>query len=164
MNIVLCGFMGCGKTTVGKELARITGRKFVDTDEMIEQQEGVSISEIFETKGEAYFRGLEHEICKKTCGLKNAVISTGGGAMTFERNVSAIRENSKIIFLDASFETVCERVKNGETRPLFRDKNKAKQLFDERKSKYVHAADYIADGNLSPSLTASNIAEWFQSV
>lgn len=162
MNIVLCGFMGSGKTTVGKELAKITGRKFVDTDEMIEKEEGVSISEIFETKGEAYFRELEYKICKKAGEMKNAVISTGGGAMTFERNISAIKKNSKIVFLNASFETVSKRVGNGETRPLFKNKTKAKQLFNERKSKYERAADYVIDGDLSPSITASNIAEWFQ--
>lgn len=162
MNIVLCGFMGCGKTTVGKELARITGKKFVDTDEMIEKEQGASISEIFETKGEDYFRELEHEICKKCGAMKNAVISTGGGAMTFEGNVEAIKANSAVVFLDVSFETVCERVGNGETRPLFRDKEKARALFESRKIKYENAADYIIDGSFSPSITASKIAERFQ--
>jgi len=84
MNIALCGFMGAGKTVVGKELAKITGRKFVDTDEMIEEKTGISIPAIFAARGEEYFRELEFEICKKTAELKNAVISTGGGALTFD--------------------------------------------------------------------------------
>lgn len=162
MNIVLCGFMGCGKTTVGKELARLTGKKFVDTDEMIEKEQGVSISDIFEATGEDYFRSLEHEMCKKCGAMKSAVISTGGGAMTFERNVEAIKKNSAVVFIDVPFETVCERVGNAETRPLFRDKTKAKALFDSRKIKYESAADYIIDGTASPSITASKIAERFQ--
>ncbi len=70
MNIALCGFMGAGKTVVGKELAKITGRKFVDTDEMIEEKTGISIPAIFAARGEEYFRELEFEICKKTAELK----------------------------------------------------------------------------------------------
>lgn len=162
MNIVLCGFMGCGKTTVGKELARLLGRKFIDTDEMIENEQGVSISEIFDTHGEEYFRELEFEACKSLGASDGAIISTGGGAMTFERNVDAIKKNSKIVFLDVPFDVICKRVGNSKTRPLFRDKAKAKALFDERKSKYKAAADYVFDGNFSPSVTASKIAKQFQ--
>ena len=89
MNIILCGFMGSGKTVVGTELAKITGRKFVDTDEMVEKKQGVAIKAIFATRGEEYFRDLEWEVCKEVAQMKDAVISTGGGAMTFQRNVDA---------------------------------------------------------------------------
>lgn len=158
MNIILCGFMGSGKTVVGKELARILGRKFIDTDEYIEQQNGVSIKAVFASRGEAYFRELEHVACKELASEKNCVISTGGGALTFERNVKALRQSGKIVFLDASFEVICERIGNNTTRPLFQDKEKAKLLFDERHEKYVKAADFIIDGNMSAMKTAMDIA------
>ena len=76
MNIILCGFMGSGKTVVGTELAKITGRKFVDTDEMVEKKQGVAIKAIFATRGEEYFRDLEWEVCKEVAQMKDAVIST----------------------------------------------------------------------------------------
>ena len=112
MNIILCGFMGSGKTVVGTELAKITGRKFVDTDEMVEKKQGVAIKAIFATRGEEYFRDLEWEVCKEVAQMKDAVISTGGGAMTFQRNVDAVKNSGKIVFLDADFDVICKRIGN----------------------------------------------------
>lgn len=163
MNIILCGFMGSGKTVVGSELAKIMGRKFVDTDELIEEEQGVAIKAIFATHGEDYFRELEFEMCKKIgAECKNCIVSTGGGAMTFERNVEAIKNGGKIVFLDADFDTICERIGNSNTRPLFQDKEKAKALYDERKSKYLKASDYVIDGNMSARKTALEIAQIFR--
>lgn len=162
MNIVLCGFMGSGKTVVGNELSKIMGRKFVDTDELIEQEQGVAIKAIFATHGEDYFRDLEFECCKKVSELKNCVVSTGGGALTFERNVEALKNNGKIVFLDASFDVICDRIGNSNNRPLFQDREKARALYDERKSKYLHAADYVVDGDMSARKTAMEIAEMFR--
>lgn len=161
-NIVLCGFMGSGKTVVGKELAKIMGCRFVDTDEMIEEEQGVAIKAIFASRGEDYFRDLEFEMCKKVAGLKNCVVSTGGGALTFERNVDAIKKGGKVVFLDASFDVICSRIGDSTTRPLFQDKEKAKVLYDVRKSKYKAAADYIVDGDMSARKTALSIAEIFK--
>lgn len=162
MNIVLCGFMGAGKTVVGKELAKIMGRKFNDTDEMIEAETGISIPAIFAARGEDYFRELEFEICKKAAELKNAVISTGGGAMTFQRNVEAIKKGSKVVFLDASFDVICDRVGDGASRPLFKNRENAKKLYDERREKYLEAADFIVNGDVAARKTAMNIAELFR--
>ena len=161
-NIVLCGFMGSGKTVVGKELAKILGMKFVDTDELIEKEQGVAIKAIFAAHGEDYFRDLEYEMCKKVAEMKNVVVSTGGGAMTFQRNVEAIKNGSKVVFLDASFDVICERIGDSTSRPLFGDKQKAKQLYDERKDKYLAAADYVIDGDMSARKTALEIAEMFR--
>ncbi|MDE6385849.1 MAG: shikimate kinase [Eubacterium sp.] len=162
MNIVLCGFMGAGKTVVGKELAKIMGRKFVDTDEMIEEETGISIPAIFAARGEEYFRELEYEMCKKAAELKNVVVSTGGGAMTFERNVEAIKKGSRVVFLDASFDVICDRIGDASSRPLFKNKENAKKLYDERREKYLAAADYIINGNISARKTALNIADLFK--
>ena len=147
---------------MGKELAKIMGRKFVDTDEMIEEETGISIPAIFAARGEEYFRELEYEMCKKTANLKNVVVSTGGGAMTFERNVEAIKKGSKVVFLDASFDVICDRVGDASSRPLFKNKENAKKLYDERREKYLAAADYIINGNISARKTALNIADLFK--
>lgn len=161
-NIVLCGFMGSGKTVVGRELAKIMGVKFVDTDELIEKEQGVAIKAIFATHGEDYFRDLEYEMCKKVAQMKGAVVSTGGGAMTFERNVEAIKQGSKVVFLDASFDVICDRIGNSTTRPLFQDREKAKKLYDERKDKYLAAADYVVNGDMGARKTALEIADLFR--
>mgnify|MGYP000231295429 FL=1 len=161
-NIVLCGFMGSGKTVVGKELAKILGVKFVDTDELIEKEQGVAIKAIFATHGEDYFRDLEYEMCKKVAEMNGVVVSTGGGAMTFRRNVDAIKEGSKVVFLDASFDVICDRIGDSTTRPLFQDKEKAKKLYDERKDKYLSAADYVINGDMGARKTAMQIAEIFR--
>ena len=156
MNIILCGFMGSGKTVVGTELAKITGRKFVDTDEMVEKKQGVAIKAIFATRGEEYFRDLE------VAQMKDAVISTGGGAMTFQRNVDAVKNSGKIVFLDADFDVICKRIGNNTNRPLFQNKEKAKALYDERKAKYLACADIVIDGNMSARKTALDIAQMFK--
>ena len=161
-NIVLCGFMGSGKTVVGKELAKIMGRKFIDTDELIEKEQGMAIKAIFTARGEEYFRELEYEACKKISDMKNCVISTGGGALTFERNVEVLKKGGKIVLLDASFDTICQRIGDSQSRPLFEDKEKARQLYDERKDKYLAAADYVIDGDLSARKAALDIADMFK--
>lgn len=154
--------MGSGKTTVGIELAKIMGRKFIDTDEMIEQEQGIAIKAIFAARGEDYFRDLEHECCKKISQMKNCVVSTGGGALTYERNANALKKGGKIVFLDADFDIICERIGNSKSRPLFQDREKAKALYDERKSKYLEASDIVIDGNMSARKTALEIAEIFR--
>lgn len=161
-NIVLCGFMGSGKTVVGRELAKIMGAKFVDTDELIEKEQGVAIKAIFAAHGEDYFRDLEYEMCKNVAQMKGAVVSTGGGAMTFARNVEAIKQGSKVVFLDASFDVICDRIGNSTTRPLFQDREKAKRLYDERKDKYLAAADYVVNGDMGARKTALEIADLFR--
>lgn len=162
MNIVLCGFMGSGKTVVGRELSKITGRRFIDTDEFIEQRQGIAIKAIFAAHGEEYFRRLEYECCLEVGNLKNCVISTGGGAVTFERNTEALRQNGRIVFLNADFDVICRRIGDSSSRPLFRDKVKAKALYDERLEKYLNAADYVIDGNMAARKTALEIAELFK--
>lgn len=160
-NIILCGFMGCGKTVVGKELAKIMGRKFIDTDDMIEKEQGMAIKAIFTARGEDYFRDLEYEVCRKAADERNCIISTGGGALTFDRNVEALKKGGKVVFLDASFDIICQRIGTSHNRPLFEDREKARQLYDERKEKYLSAADYVIDGDLSARKAALDIASMF---
>ena len=147
---------------MGKELAKIMGRKFVDTDEIIEAEQGVAVKAIFAAHGEEYFRDLEHECCKKISEYKNCVVSTGGGALTFQRNVDVLKNSGKIVFLDADFDVICSRIGNSNTRPLFQDREKARELYDTRKSKYLAAADIVIDGNMSARKTAMDIAQMFK--
>ena len=154
--------MGSGKTCVGKEVAKIMGRKFVDTDDMIENRQGIAIKAIFATHGEDYFRELEYQCCKEIPTFKNCVVSTGGGAMTFDRNVQAVKDGGTVVFLDADFDTICSRIGNTGSRPLFKDKENAKALYDERKPKYLAAADIVVNGNMSARKTALEIASYFK--
>lgn len=155
-NIVLCGFMGCGKSTVGKNLARKTGRKFLDMDAYIEQKEGMKISEIFEKFGEQGFRDREHEACRALAAMSNLVIASGGGAFTFERNVQEFRGKDTIVLLDVPLDIIRIRLKNDTTRPLLQrpDKDRAmKELYEKRLPLYKAAADVTVKGQRTPLKT-----------
>ncbi|MDQ0256282.1 shikimate kinase [Evansella vedderi] len=116
-NIYLVGFMGVGKTTVGKELAKAIERSFVDLDEYIIQKQQLTIPEIFERFGESGFRKMETDALKDCFG-KKAVVSTGGGIVEVESNIQCMEKSGIIVFLNASFETIYDRIKGDSTRPL----------------------------------------------
>jgi shikimate kinase len=117
-NIVLTGFMGAGKSAVGRKLEELTGMEMVDTDDMIEQSAGMAISEIFEKFGEPHFRKLEKKAVKEASELKNHIIVTGGGVVLKEENINNLRKNGKIIYLHAPAEVLYERIKDETHRPL----------------------------------------------
>lgn len=144
-NIVLIGFMGSGKTAVGKILARQLQKKFVDVDSMIEAEQKSSVSEIFENKGEAYFRILEQKCIDELTQQKGQVIATGGGLPIH----SSIPEKSLIVHLDADFDVILNRLsaKERDKRPLLQDESKAKALFDERIDTYKELATFRVDAN-----------------
>ena len=99
-NLVLCGFMGCGKTTVGRLL------RFVDADALIEEEAGMAVEDIFKRFGEEDFRLRERQACSRLAEKENLVIATGGGALTFPENTAVLRRSGVIILLDVSPETV----------------------------------------------------------
>lgn len=117
-NIILIGFMGSGKTTVGKALAEKLSYKFVDTDEWIEEKEKRTISDIFNEEGEAYFRALETDIIKDMEDLENHIISTGGGLPLKQENGEILKKIGFIVYLDVTKETVMKRLEGDQTRPL----------------------------------------------
>lgn len=159
-NIVLFGFMGCGKSTVGAELARNTGRELVDTDTLIEQAEGMSISEIFARHGEPYFRDLEHRICCELADRERLIISAGGGALTFRRNIDALRRGCDLVLIDVPPEVIYTRLKNDTTRPLLQcgDKMAAiRELYARREAIYREAADFTVNGDQPRGFVAMDI-------
>ena len=111
-HIFLIGFMGCGKSTNAACLAEMTGARQVEMDQMIVENEGMAIADIFKEKGEAYFRELETELIKSFAGVEPAVISCGGGAVLKEENVRLMKKSGKIVLLTADPETIYERVKD----------------------------------------------------
>ena len=146
-NIVLIGFMGSGKTSVGKALARGLFKKFVDVDSVIEKEQGCSISDIFANKGEEYFRSLEQKCINELTEKTGQIISTGGGLPIY----SKISQKSLIINIDADFDVILKRlsIKERAKRPLLQDESKAYALFQEREDVYRELADFSVDANQS---------------
>ncbi len=149
-NFILVGYMGCGKTTVGKNLARICRFTFLDTDELIEQQQGRTISEIFATDGEVAFRDMETEVLKDLLVKKKnrLVLSTGGGMAVREENRKLLRQLGKVFYLKAKPETVYERVKGDTKRPLLQCEDPLSRIRDmqiQRESVYMEAAHEVIE-------------------
>ncbi len=148
MNIVLCGMMGVGKSSVGICIAERTGRMWYDTDVVITDRHG-RISDIFEFYGEAHFRMLETEVVRELAGRDGLVISTGGGLVLKPENSELLKKNGRIFFMRASFESLLSRVRADETRPLLKNTGKTtetlRKLLAERTPVYEHVADHIVD-------------------
>ncbi len=154
MRIYLVGFMAAGKTAVGRALAGILGIRFEDLDQMIEESAGARVDEIFEHHGEDRFRDREHECLERTGAVERAVIATGGGAMTFERNRAVIGRLGTSVWLDPPLEVLFERLERGgrAKRPLFRGREQARRLYHRRRDAYR-----MADLRIEP--TAGDTAE-----
>lgn len=161
-NIVLCGFMGCGKSTVGKIIARKTGKNFLDMDSYIEKKAGLTVSDIFKKYGEAGFRDMEHNACKELSEMNGYVIASGGGAFTFKRNSDVFKGKDSIILLDVPLDVIKYRLRNDKVRPLLQkpDKDKVMQeLYEKRLPLYTDAADLIVSGKSTPLKTALAVIE-----
>jgi shikimate kinase len=141
VRIYLTGFMGSGKSTVGRLLAARLGALFVDLDEEIERRVGMRVREIFEQHGEPVFRQMEREALEATLALPDVVVATGGGTVAFEVNARLIRENGLAVWLNPPFATIAARVGGlgKKDRPLFRDETQALALYRERLPAYRRA-------------------------
>ncbi|MFG6337235.1 MAG: shikimate kinase [Lachnospiraceae bacterium] len=146
-NIILIGFMGCGKSTVGLRLSYRLRRTIIDTDKEIEKEERRTISDIFATDGEAYFRDRETAILRKLKdGVNNQIISVGGGLPVREENRALLHELGQVFYLCAEGRTIYERVKDDTTRPLLQVDDpltRINSLIKERDPYYRAVADVV---------------------
>ncbi len=145
-NLILIGPMGCGKTTVGKQLAKRARLGFVDSDHMIEDRCGVSISTIFDIEGEEGFRKRETKMLTELCARTGIVLATGGGAIATEENRIILRKSGFVVYLKTTIETQLARTQKNQNRPLLENvdaESKITELMEERGSFYEQEADLI---------------------
>ena len=156
-NIVLTGMPGCGKSTIGKLVARELGMSFVDSDARIVEKAGRSIPEIFESVGEQGFRDIEEQVIAELSLLQNTVIATGGGAVLRQENVDGLRRNGRIYFLDRDIEFLVTT----KDRPLSSDREMLRQRYNERYDIYRSTADKIIRCTKSKKVNVGKIKDDF---
>lgn len=160
-NIYLIGFMGTGKTTVSHRLSELLGYEEIDTDARIVQQQGCSISEIFETRGEQAFREMETELLKELEEEKHKIISCGGGMALRQGNVDLMQRNGAVVLLTAEAETILFRVQGDESRPILNGNMNVpyiRGLLAERLPYYQKAGEVVvATDSCSPEEIAKEI-------
>jgi shikimate dehydrogenase len=165
-SIVLTGFMGTGKSAVARRLCRLTGAEFIDTDDEIEREEGMKISDIFARNGEKYFRDKESEVIRRLSGRSGSVISLGGGAVLRRENIDVLRKNAFVVRLKADIERVYKNIgSNTSTRPLLAGKSmeEAKKLLESREEAYKNCDWEIDVTYLEKEVTADKILEKYMS-
>jgi shikimate kinase len=143
-NIALVGFMGSGKSSVGRKLAAVLGKEFVEVDDLITAHKGIPITQIFAEEGEIPFRELEIAFIKKVAQQHNQVIVTGGGTVLNKINIDRLRQSSVVVYLKAAPQVILRRVRNDTTRPLLNTADqfaRIKDLLAFRKPFYERAAD-----------------------
>lgn len=158
MTLYLCGFMGCGKSTVGKLLASKLGLEFIDLDEYITLVENCSIPEIFEKKGEKYFRNAEAKAIE-TLSSNNAVIACGGGTILNDNSAMTAKSHGTVIFLDISFKKCYCRIKNDNNRPLVMNNTEQQlnQIFTQRHDVYLKNSELTVNADNSPLVICDEI-------
>ena len=145
-NIVLIGFMGAGKPTVSDYLSTMFDMDIIEMDQEITDREEMSIPDIFATYGEEYFRDLETSLLVELQDRKNVIISCGGGTALRENNVAEMKKNGRVVLLTASPETIYERVKDSDDRPVLKGRKNVDgiaELMEQRREKYEAAADIV---------------------
>ena len=158
-NLFFIGFMGVGKSTIARMVAKEINARLIEMDETIEAEEGSSINEIFAAKGEEYFRDLETALIERISEQEGMVVSCGGGAVLRPQNLELMKKSGKIIYLSATPETIFRRVRYSNNRPLLRDNMNVEyitQLMERRIGIYEQAADVIivTDDKNKPEILA----------
>ena len=164
-NIVIAGFMGTGKSSVGRILGKRLGRKVLDTDKMIERSERKRIKQIFKERGEAYFRRLESQVVRRVSGKKTVVIVCGGGTIIHSGNLKQLKRSGTIFCLTASPERIAARLKRSKSRPLLavaQPLAEIKRLLRLRKPFYKKSDYAIDTDRRTPQQVASRVIHIFQ--
>ncbi len=168
-SIALIGMMGAGKTSLGRKLARQLGLKFRDSDAEIEKRSGLTITEVFSSYGEEYFRKAECSVIKRLLSDSQIVLATGGGAFTYPDTQDLLKEQTVTIWLKVDFETLWNRLKDSNQRPLLQtaDPRQAlRELYDEREPIYAKADRIIDCSKLKTSetlqLLQNSVDDWLK--
>jgi len=163
-NIVICGFMASGKSSVGKMLAEFLGYQFVDMDAAIEAEEGVTITRIFAERGEPVFRELESRMVERMMNRTGFVISTGGGTVVNPRNMANLKSCGVVVALTADIPTILRRAGSGDDRPLLQTEDREQRvraLLLERAPYYAQADITIDTSSLTIEEVARQISDYF---
>ena len=163
LNLILIGFRGTGKTTIGKMLAQRLGKEFVDADEYLEQKEGKTIKDIFAEGGEKLFREIETHVIAELCRLDDRVVATGGGAILREENVRAFKKSGIVILLEADTDTIYKRIHKDtlteQRRPNLTNQGgyqEIEYLLEYRKPLYNRTADFVINTTSMSAVDAAN--------
>jgi shikimate kinase len=160
-NIFLIGPMGAGKTTIGRQLAQLLHKTFVDADQEIEKRTGVSIPTIFDIEGEAGFRAREASTIDDLSRGHDLVLATGGGAVLRQDNREALKARGTVVYLQADLDTLFERTRRDRNRPLLQTENprgKIEEILRQREPLYLELADIVVEtGQRAPASVARDI-------
>lgn len=167
-NIILTGFMGTGKSTVGRLVAAKLKREFIDMDTLIERREGRAITQIFAESGEPYFRQLEANLCRELAAGTNLIIATGGGALVPKANLQVMEESGLVICLDCEPDTLWQRIGQSKNRPMLADQDeerfaRLRALLEQRAPAYARIEHHLDVTHLSPTEAVQRVCEWASS-
>ena len=166
-NLILTGMMGVGKSTIGKSLSKRLKMKFIDTDKLIEKQENMNINEIFEKKGEKYFRDVEKKLILSSIEKNNKIIALGGGAFMISTVRNSILKKSVSFWLDLDISKLIKRLKISKKRPLLNNTNlekTVKEIYSKRKSTYSLANFKINCNEESKTVLVEKIIKLYESI
>lgn len=159
--LMLLGMMGCGKSHIGRVLSEKRGMRFADMDALIEDQEGASVADIFDAKGEAYFRDLESALLMDLVRQNDVVISSGGGVVLSDANREVIRDHAFSVWIKSDIDVLFNRLKSDTTRPLLRSDNLRERLAEliDKRSMLYSVADIHIDNNENGDEAVLNVVE-----
>jgi shikimate kinase len=161
-KVYLVGFMGAGKTSVGRALAKRLDWRFVDIDEQIEARERLSVSDIFQRHGEPHFRDVERDVLADYVALRHAVVATGGGTFVDPQNRAIIKADGAAVWLDVPLERVIARIPQDGRRPLAADRANLERLFQARRAAYEQAHLHLDAGRAPIESLVDELVDWLE--